>query len=211
MEDYGISSEQLLSKKAKTCRDDEIDGYIVESETTSEGSTTLTGNKSTLNLLLSIFNLMNSSIGAGLISLGYAASVLGTVQFAILLIIVVVMSAFTMDIVCACSKYAGCYEELSREAETDDFQQKIQVCRRDEECSHKRIYSYERIGELLFGKYRAMKYFINFIMLFYLANAMNAYFIIMKVRINALLIFFNFIWGNLMKILRKFKKNFNEI
>jgi len=175
------SSEQLLKKK-KSGRDEEIGGFIIDSETNSDVSTGLTGTKSAINLGSSIFNLMNSSIGAGIISLGYAASVLGTVQFVILLTLVVLMSGFTMDLVCALSKYAGCYEELSQETETDGFNQNIQVCRRDENCGHKRIYSYEKIGELLFGDHAWAKYFINFIALFYLANGINAYFIIMKVR-----------------------------
>ena len=49
------------------------------------------------------------------------------------------------------------------------------------ECNkHKRIYSYEGIGNLLFTG--AVKYFINAIILFYLLVAITTYFIIMKVR-----------------------------
>ena len=43
----------------------------------------LSGIASLLNLCSAIFNLMNAVIGAGIISLGYAASVLGTIQFVI--------------------------------------------------------------------------------------------------------------------------------
>ena len=43
----------------------------------------LRGLASHMNLGSAIFNLMNAVIGAGIISLGYAASVLGTVQFLI--------------------------------------------------------------------------------------------------------------------------------
>ena len=49
------------------------------------------------------------------------------------------------------------------------------------ECKkHKKIFSYEAIGDLLFGT--AMKYFINLIVLFYLMIAITTYFIIIKVR-----------------------------
>ena len=43
----------------------------------------LDGLQAFLNLFSAVFNLMNAVIGAGIISLGYAASVLGTVQFVI--------------------------------------------------------------------------------------------------------------------------------
>ena len=60
------------------------------------------------------------------------------------------MSIFTMDLVCALSKYAGCYEDLADECD-NGINHKIEVCRRDEVCRHRRIYSYEKIGELLFN------------------------------------------------------------
>ena len=48
------------------------------------------------------------------------------------------------------------------------------------ECKkHKRIYSYEGIGNMLFSGFA--KYFINTIILFYLMVAITTYFIIMKV------------------------------
>ena len=97
--------------------------------------------------------------------------------------IVVAISAFTMDLVVALSKYAGCYEELRIEqARSDPNSNKpIEVCARHENCNHKRHYSYEKLADLLYGGW--IKIFVNVIILFYLCIAITTYFIIIKVTI----------------------------
>ena len=84
------SSAQLLENKKYAESGD-------SNETTSELSVIgVSGYDNYRNLGSAIFNLMNAVIGAGIISLGLAASVLGTVHFTILLALVVAMSVFTM-------------------------------------------------------------------------------------------------------------------
>jgi hypothetical protein len=171
------SIEQLLAKKARNNRHDELgDSSPSSSDCSLLTNGGLTGYAAYRNMGSSIFNLMNAVIGAGIISLGYAASVLGTINFMVVLSLVVAMSAFTMLLVCDLSKSAGCYQDLAAEK---GIAGEIEICRRGEPCNHRRMYSYEKIAELLFsGK---IKLLINLVILFYLANALTAYFIILKV------------------------------
>ena len=91
------------------------------------------------------------------------------------------ISAFTMDLVVALSKYAGCYEELRVEQNRADpnSNRPIEVCPRNHNCNHKRYYSYEKLADLLYGGW--IKLFVNVIILFYLCIAITTYFIIIKV------------------------------
>jgi len=173
--EFDSSTDKLLTQRAKSSRHDEFDSSTTSSDSSLLATETVTGYAAYRNLGSAIFNLMNSIIGAGIISLGYAASVLGTVNFMIVLSLVVAMSAFTALLVADLSKYAGCYQDLAAEKGSGE----IEVCRRGEKCTHRRMYSYEKIAELLFSGWAKLA--INVIMLFYIANALTAYFIILKV------------------------------
>ncbi len=82
---------------------------------------------------------MNAVIGAGIISLGYAASVLGSAQFIIWLILVVVVSCFTMDLVLACSKQIGCWEAMQAEKNPNEVLiEPRRICSRVQKCDHTR-------------------------------------------------------------------------
>lgn len=126
-------------------------------------------------------------------------STIGYVQFVIWIAIVLAISIFTLDLVCNLSQWAGCYKALyvdNKNVDVGLLNRKgiflifpsnqvslnsgleASVCMG--ECKkHRRIYSYEGIGNLLFQG--APRYFINFIILFYLLVAITTYFIIMKV------------------------------
>jgi len=169
------SIDQLLAKKARSNRHDGFDTSTASTDSSLLTDDVVTGYGAYRNMASAIFNLMNAVIGAGIISLGYAASVLGTINFMIVLSLVVAMSAFTMLLVCDLSKFAGCYQDLAAEKGNYD----IEVCRRGEKCTHRRMYSYEKMAELLFSG--RIKLVINAVILFYLANALTAYFIILKV------------------------------
>jgi len=85
-----------------------------------------------------------------------------------------------MDLVCALSKYAGCYQDLTEEIDDANGNHDIVICERHVECGHRRLFSYEKIGELLFGG--GVKIFVNIVILFYLLIAITTYFIICKVK-----------------------------
>jgi hypothetical protein len=95
------------------------------------------------------------------------------------LLLVVAISTFTMDLVCSLSKYAGCYKDIQTRENNDNGNITADVCDLSHKCKHGRIFSYEAIGSLLFGGW--IKFFINFIILFYLVIAITTYFIIIKV------------------------------
>ena len=84
-----------------------------------------------------------------------------------------------MDLVCALSKYAGCYQDLVADANGNH---NIAICDRNVECGHRRLFSYEKIGELLFSGW--VKFIVNIVILFYLLIAITTYFIIIKVGIK---------------------------
>jgi len=155
------------------------DDKFLREEDASKKPVVLSGLAGWLNLGSAIFNLMNAVIGAGIISLGYAASVLGSAQFIIWLILVVVVSCFTMDLVLACSKQIGCWEAMQAEKNHNEVLiEPRRVCPRTRKCDHTRYFSYETFAEKLFGIY--VVYFVNIIMFFYLCIAITTYFIIMK-------------------------------
>jgi amino acid permease len=127
---------------------------------------------------------MNAVIGAGIIGLAFVASTLGYIQFCIWIAVVLCISIFTMDLVCGLSQWAGCYkaihmthDNMTHNKDTGLQMRNKTIC--PGECTrHKRIYSYEAIGNLLYGG--VFSYFINCIILFYLIIAITTYFILIR-------------------------------
>jgi len=143
-----------------------------------------------LNYFSSVFNLLNVAIGSGIIGLGSVAASMGYVAYVAFNIVVVMISIFTLNLVCKSATRVYKWQFDQREEIDFDDSRNDNIITEDEkkrlELNQKQnirdtyqiAYSYEDIANILFGKWCLVAN--NLCILFYLFSCQCSYMTLIK-------------------------------